>query len=144
MKIIPFEAHHLLDVDLQDSQTYLSQWINEAQAKEIEATECAFTGVNEDGSLMGCAGVMNIWHGRAQGWAYISKKAEGRSFIKVHKAVSRFFDACYIKRVEITVDCNFEQGHRWAEMLGFTMEAERMTAYRPDGGDCALYARILP
>ena len=43
----------------------------------------------------------------------------------------------------MTVDCEFEQGHRWAKMLGFTMEAERMRAYRPDGGDVALYARVL-
>ena len=39
MKIIPFEAKHLLDVDLQDSQAYLSKWITMEQAKAIEATE---------------------------------------------------------------------------------------------------------
>jgi hypothetical protein len=144
MKIVPFEAKHLLDVDLQDSQAYLSKWITMEQAKAIEATEWAFTGVNEDGSLMGCAGLISMWQGRAMAWAYISKSAEGRNFIKVHKAVSRFFEACYIKRIEITVDCDFEQGHRWAEMLGFKMEAECMKSYRPDGGDCALYARVLP
>jgi len=57
--------------------------------------------------------------------------------------VKRFLDGCYLHRIEMTVDCDFPQGHRWAKMLGFTMEAERMRGYRPDGGDCALYARLL-
>jgi hypothetical protein len=82
MKIVPFEAKHLLDVDLQDSQAYLSKWITMEQAKAIEATEWAFTGVNEDGSLMGCAGLISMWNGRAMAWAYISKSAEGRNFVQ--------------------------------------------------------------
>ena len=75
-------------------------------------------------------------------WAYISNAAAKERFLSVHRAVSRFLDMCYLQRIEMTVDCEFEEGHRWARMLGFNMEAERMVAYRPDGGDCSLYARV--
>ena len=33
--------------------------------------------------------------------------------------------------------------NRWAKLLGFKMEAERMEAYEPDGRSSSLYARIL-
>tara|TARA_R110000803_G_scaffold14586_3_gene40481 strand:+ start:6595 stop:7023 length:429 start_codon:yes stop_codon:yes gene_type:complete len=142
MNVIPFKAEHLFGVDLQDSQAYLSNWVSHEQAAALEGTAWAYTGVIGN-SIAGCAGVLPMWQGRGVAWAYISKIAARQHFISVHKSVSRFLEACYIQRIEMTVDCDFEQGHRWAEMLGFTMEAERMRAYRPDGGDCALYARVL-
>jgi len=39
------------------------------------------------------------------------------------------------------VDVGFKEGHRWIKMLGFELEGY-MKAYRPDGADMLLYARI--
>jgi hypothetical protein len=74
-------------------------------------------------------------------WAFIAK-TDPKNFLKGHRAVKRFLDGCYTQRIEMTVDCDFPEAHRWAKMLGFTMECERMKYYSPDGRDCALYARI--
>jgi ABC-type branched-subunit amino acid transport system substrate-binding protein len=77
----------------------------------------------------------------AQGKIYLSPNA-GPHMVRITKAVRRFLQACPYRRVEMTVDLDFEAGHRWANMLGFRLEAGRMLAYRPDGGTCSLYARV--
>jgi len=74
-------------------------------------------------------------------WAFIGDIGPS-TFLQVHRAVKQFLDECYVDRIEMTVDCDFPQGHRWARLLGFEMEAERMRRYTPDGRDCALYARL--
>jgi len=142
MNIITYQKEHLHAIDLQEGQAYLSNWVTPALAASLESSGWAYTGMDGD-TPVGCAGVLPIWQGRGMCWAYLSKNISTRQFVGVHKAVSRFLETCYLQRLEMTVDCDFEPGHRWAELLGFEMEAERMTAYRPDGGDCSLYARIL-
>jgi len=142
MNIEPYKASDLYNLDLQDGQAYLSDWVTVDQAKALEDNGWAYTGFVNDKPIA-CIGLLPIWQGRGMAWAYISCEAVGRQFIPIHKAVSRFLDACYLQRIEMTVDCEFEAGHRWARMLGFEMEAECMKSYRPDGGDCSLYARVL-
>lgn len=142
MNIVEYKPEHLHQIDLQEGQAYLSNWVTPELAASLGGSGWAYTGMDGDAPV-GCAGVINVWQGRGIAWAYLSKGVSRHNFIAVHKAVVRFLDACYIQRVEMTVDCDFEPGHRWAGMLGFTMESPRMRAYRPDGGDCALYARVL-
>lgn len=142
MNVVPFKAADLHAIDLQEGQAYLSSWITPDQAYALEQTDWAYTAI-VDNAPIACAGVIPMWQGRGLAWAYLSKQAARENFLGVHRAVSRFLEACYLQRIEMTVDCEFEQGHRWARMLGFEMEAECMRAYRPDGGDCALYARVL-
>jgi ribosomal protein S18 acetylase RimI-like enzyme len=143
MNVISYTAEHLHQVDLQGAQAYLSDWVTPDMAAALENETWSFTAMQDNGVPLGCAGVLNMWQGRGIAWAYLSKYAAEEKFLQVHRAVLRFLDAFYLQRIEMTVDCEFEQGHRWAKMLGFTMEAERMRAYRPDGGDVALYARVL-
>ncbi|MDB4261326.1 hypothetical protein N9878_00525 [bacterium] len=139
MMIVPFEAVHLEQLELQAAQSYLSQWVTPEQGEALEA-EPSFTAL-KDGKPIASAGVVEMWTGRAVAWAYVSDTGP-QDFIGVHRAVSGFLDVCYTRRVEMTVDCDFPQAHRWAKMLGFEMECERMKAYLPNGEDCALYARI--
>lgn len=143
MNVVPFKAHHLKSLSLQEQQQYLAQYMTDEQMVAIENGGWGWSGVYPDGFVVGCAGVIPLWQGRGMAWAYLSEAACKMEFLKVHRAVMNFLDSCYLHRIEMTVDCDFEQGHRWARMLGFEMEAERMKGYRPDGGDCALYARVL-
>jgi hypothetical protein len=142
VNIIEYKPAHLQSIDLQEGQAYLSSWVTPDLAEALGRSGWAYTGMDGD-TPVGCAGVINVWQGRGICWAYLSASLSSHRFLEVHRAVSRFLETCYVQRLEMTVDCDFEQGHRWAEMLGFEMEAERMQAYRPDGGDCALYARVL-
>ena len=138
-EIVPFRAEHLAGIKLQSMQAHLSNWVTMEQGRELEQSPGYTTML--DGQPIGAGGIINIWAGRAMAWSFISK-ADPSSFIRIHRAVRRFLEGCHIQRIEMTVDCDFPEAHRWAKMLGFTMECERMKHYSPDGQDCALYARI--
>lgn len=45
-------------------------------------------------------------------------------------------------RLEISVRCDFVLGHKWAKMLGFRVETERMVRFGPEGEDHTGYVRI--
>ena len=140
LEIIEFKAQHLTAIRLQAAQMYLSEWVSEEQGLSLEETP-SYTALL-DGKPVGAAGIIHIWQGRAMAWAFISDIGP-RRFLMLHRAVKRFLDGCYVQRLEMSVDCDHKAAHRWAKMLGFTMEAERMKAYAPDGHDCSLYARVL-
>lgn len=98
--------------------------------------------VEKNGEILAIAGLAPQWTGRAIAWALISEDA-GKCFHSIHKAVKRFLDSSEFLRIEANVDMEFEAGHRWMELLGFQLEGF-MRAYRPDGADMFLYARIKP
>ena len=138
-EVVPFKAAHLAAIRLQAAQMYLSKWVTIEQSEALEQTP-GYTAL-DDGVPICAAGVIPIWAGRAMAWSFISDVGP-TNFLKCHRAVQRFLDGCDIQRVEMTVDCAHVAAHRWAKMLGFTVEAERMKAYAPDGHDCSLYARV--
>lgn len=140
MIVVPFKYTHLENLKLQDAQAYLSGWVTKEQGEALEKFPSYTAFI--DGTPIVCAGIIKQWHGRAMAWSFISDVGTN-NFMSVHRAVKRFLDGCYIQRIEMTVDRDFEPGHRWARALGFTMEAECMRAYSPGGGDCSLYARVL-
>jgi hypothetical protein len=138
-EVVPFKAEHLAAIKLQSMQAHLSNWVTMEQGRGLEEYP-SYTAMI-DGTPVGAAGVLHMWAGRSMAWAFISK-TNPHSFLRSHRTVKKFLDGCYTKRIEMTVDCDFPEAHRWAKMLGFTMECERMKHYSPDGRDCALYARI--
>ena len=135
----PFQYEDLMLLRLQPAQVYLSDWVSEAEGRALEEHP-SYTGW-VDGVPIVSAGIVPQWQGRAIAWAYLSQ-AGAQYMPSVHRAVKRFLDGCYVQRIETSVNCEFEQGHRWARMLGFEMEAECMRAYGADGRDAALYARV--
>tara|TARA_R110000822_G_scaffold2705_9_gene12602 strand:+ start:529 stop:954 length:426 start_codon:yes stop_codon:yes gene_type:complete len=136
----PFIPAHLGHIKLQKLQMQLSDWVSREQASAL-AQYPSYTAL-DNGVPIGAAGVIPLWPGRAQGWAFLSEMGP-QNFLKCHKAVKHFLDGCEVRRLEISVDCEFKQAHKWAKKLGFTMECERMPHYSPDGQDCASYVRIL-
>ena len=139
MRIIPFEALHVELLDDQEHNKPLRPFITAKDVRALEGPH-AYTGV-VDGRVVVCAGVEPMWQGRGYAWSYLSA-GSGAHFVAIHKAVKRFLEIAPFVRVEASVVCEFEQGHRWARMLGFNLEAERMISYGPDGRDYALYARV--
>lgn len=105
-----------------------------------EKGEYSFTGIS-DGKVLFVGGVSNYWKGRAEVWAILADHS-GPKMLAITRAAKLLLSYCPIRRLELSVDCSFEPGHRWAEMLGFKMEAERMQKYLLDGKDATLYARV--
>jgi len=139
MDVVPFMASHLEQMELQGAQAYLSGWVSKKQGLALEKQR-SFTGIVE-GLPIAVGGIINQWPGRGLAWAFLSDVGP-KNFISIHRAASEFFNTSDLRRIEMTVDCEFYEAHRWAKMLGFSMEAERMAAYGPDGRDCSLYARV--
>lgn len=139
LEIVPFKAEHMEQVLAQEAQQYLRAWLKPGEMKALEGP-WAYSGV-VDGRVHACAGLVSHWPGRAAAWAYLDAQA-GREMLAVTRAAKRGIEMCPFDRIEAAVDCEFEAGHRWARILGFELETERMRKYRPDGGDCAMYVRV--
>ena len=141
-QIVAFKAGHLQALELQESQRYLSSSLaSHGYARMIEQTGQSFTAV-KDGRVLACAGVAEVWEGRAVAWALISKDA-GRGMVSIHKAAAGYLCASKYRRIEAWVDDGFIPGIRWLEMLGFTLETPMpMRGFRPDGGACFLFSKV--
>lgn len=124
----------------QPAQQYLHRIVDvRADFTELANKGLAWTAEHEN-RILAIAGVEPQWENRAIAFALISGSA-GPYFRAIHSAVHDFLNRTPYRRIEATVDVGFEQGHRWIKMLGFEIEGY-MRAYRPDGADMLLYARI--
>lgn len=139
IEVIRYEARHLRELTLQPAQTALRGLVSAEHAAAVEGP-LSFTALSGERPVC-CAGVVEYWPGRGEAWAFLAADCR-KEFRAVTAAVRRFLEVCPVRRVEAAVDVDFEPGHRWARLLGFTMEAPLMRSYLPDGGDCALYARV--
>ena len=137
--VIPFEASHLRLMTVQPSQQEVLQQVSDDCLAVLENTN-AYTVVL-DGIIVCCAGVVEYYKGRGEAWSYLGADL-GSNMVPVYRAIKKYIDTIDVRRVEMTVDVDFEPGHRFAKLLGFELEAPRMKAYDINGRDKALYARI--
>lgn len=139
MKIVPFQLAHFYALKVQPAQAQALRFVTEDMVRKIVGTDAH--SLIEGDEILACAGIIEIYPGRAAAWSFLSVNA-GKRMVAITKAFKKHIWNSPIKRIEITVDSDFHNGHRLANILGFTLEAARMTAYSMPGGDCALYARI--
>ena len=93
-----------------------------------------------DGEPMACGGTLLQWQGRHIAWTYLNVKS-GPHMRFITRAAQDGL-AKIRGRVESTVRCDFEAGHRWMRILGFEVETERLKAYGPEGEDHTGYVRF--
>ena len=139
-RVEPFRPEHLTLLALQPHQQPMRAFIQSPGYAEMLATTDAFTAFVGDRAVA-CGGVMTIWEGRGTAWALLAGEIGGDVMRRVHFAAKRYFDSSTLRRIEATCDVDFEQGHRWLSLLGFTLETHIMRGYRPDGGDESMYVR---
>ena len=140
MIVRPWKIGDTERILIQPAQHYMRKF----QEFSVDLTELSDAGlawtVEEDDEILAIAGLAVQWENRAMAWALVSEGA-GKRFVRIHAAVKRFLDAAPYRRIEATVDVGFTEGMRWMNLLGFRYEG-CMAAYRPDGADMLLYARI--
>ena len=139
MRVVPFEPLHLELLELQQSQQLFRNFFDRSYGPALQAAGPCYSVVDA-GDVLLCAGLVKQWSNRAVAWSLISEHA-GRQFVRIHKSVRRFLDSADFNRVEAYVDADFQQGHRWIEMLGFQREGY-MRQFTPDGKDSILYSRV--
>ena len=139
LEVVKFKPADLDELRLQPAQEYLAAFVGRpGYGQELVDAGPCYT-VRQGGKIICCAGVVELWQGRASAWALLSGEA-GRSMIGLHRMVEDFLDGCGIRRVEAYVYPDFEPGHRWARMLGFEREG-LMRAFQ-QGADMYMYSRI--
>lgn len=140
--IVPYKAAHLLMLDEQDAEKLWGGLMKNAEhAALLEVMGPGHTAMR-DGKVLACVGLVDHWPGRATAWAMMAKHV-GADYIHIHRATLRMIKLMNYRRIETSVACNFVNGIRWAELLGFKRETpEPMRGYGPDGSDHYLYARV--
>lgn len=139
MTVIPFKKEHIDRLILQEKQKGLEHLQTDDLFLSLEGTDSYSMMDGEE--VLCCAGVVAMTEGRAIAWAYLAEGLNHR-MVFVTRVVKRFLKLSTFFRIEMHVDCDFDEAHRWAKMLGFEMECERMKAFTPDKRDCALYAMV--
>jgi hypothetical protein len=135
LSIVPFSAKDLeaLRPNMGDRA------VSKEQVEALENEKYSYTLMN-DGKVVACAGVIEWWTGRGEGWMFIGPHTF-QELLFFYRAVKRFFAACPFRRVEAVVEVDFPEAHQWVLNFGFKFEG-RLSRYAPDGDDMSLYAFI--
>lgn len=140
MRIIKFTPEHIKLIQLQEHQAKWQQEINAAQFNDVVTN--SYTVLDNDDEIIFIGGVYTIWDNRLAAWSLISKYA-GKNFKFIINQTIRFLNEFPGCRIECYVDPDFNQGHRFAQLLGFECEAPLMQKFHQNGTNASLYAKII-
>lgn len=147
VSFLPFEPDHLRHIRLQPAQVDQKRsLLDRPYARELALKGVALTAVAPDVSglrVLGCAGILHQWPGRALAWAIIgeARPLEWSAIVKRMSLVIGAAERAGLRRLEAQADAAFIPGCRLLEMLSFKREA-LMRRFSPAGRDCWLYARL--
>ena len=143
MLVRAFQADDLSRIALQPAQTWLRSTIDSPSYVRRVLASDSYTALDARG-VLSIGALFTVWPGRVELCALLSELVGPSEMLSLHRSVRRFL-ANARGRIEATVDGEFEDGHRWMRMLGFTLETPSgMRGYLPNGGTSYLYARVQP
>lgn len=97
----------------------------------------------EDGSVMGCCGVIKMWKGVGTWWMMATEPLRDRPRLLLSTArevVDLIAEHHHYHRFEVFMDPEKTRHIRFIEALGFTLEG-RLVKHTVDGTDHLLYAK---
>lgn len=141
MIVVDYRPHHLRLIKIQAAQEAMASMITVEYALLLKNAGPAYTVLDDDGEVLFCCGTAKQWEGRFVVWSVLSKFATKKKFVWISRKVKSYFDKSDIRRLEMTIDVGFDQGVRWAELLGFKREC-KMEKFNPDGTDAWLFSRV--
>lgn len=140
IEIVAFRPEHLTRLRLQATQASAQSLLTIDHGEQIASCRGIARSAMLDGEPLACAGLIELWQGRAYAWAYIAEHAKNH-FKAVHRAVNSALTASNWRRIEMAVDVRDPGAKRWASHLGFEFEgvARKWTT---DGRDVEIWARV--
>jgi hypothetical protein len=139
MILKPFRAWHVSL--LEQSGPPRGGWLKHAPETLLALEKHnSWTVMGDMGEPIACGGFVQIWPGRHSAWIYLNELSAPHMLV-----VTRYALACLATvqgRLELTVRFDFDEGHRWAKMLGFKVETPVMPFYGPEGEAHSMYVRI--
>ena len=136
----PFKAEHLSALTVQEAQRWTMSYMPPSMMQLLEGLWS--NTVFKDGRPICCGGVIEQRPDYGILWSFVGSDVTPHDFFHLHRLARLFIRSLPYRRLEMHVDCEFVNGHRWARALGFRCEAPRMRAFLLHGLDAALYARI--
>lgn len=97
--------------------------------------------IRQDGNLIGCAGVLEMWPGVAEAWTLLTDEAKAAPFWLHTRTKSFLLDIIRDRkyhRVQAIIKKDDPAAIRWIECLGFTWEAD-LKRFNPDQTDACMY-----
>jgi hypothetical protein len=135
IRVVDYEPTHLANLSLRACHS------GERPAS-ISGSAVTFLMFDEPIAIFGwyfiSPGVMQVW-------ALLSDKVTQfkKSFHKqVGLIIEYAFEKWSLRRMQMSVRCDYQAGWKWAKALGFNCEGV-MKRYGPAGQDCWLFARIV-
>lgn len=150
-QVVPFEKSHLENLNPRDVELSILPEENplvelRARLELLSGRGPTFTGIGEDGWILGIGGIALFWPGVAEGWVYLTPEAVSRYRLYLHRAVKRhikmLMEQHKLRRLQAPIAMDFELGTKWVRYLGFVAEGV-MLKYGPDGKDYMMYS-IIP
>lgn len=142
MSIVPFEPKHMEElfpmIGLPIS--YLLDGL-----KILAEPGYAYTALNKDKKPMGFAGVIPLWDGVGDAYAFMHPSMRTEFKWSLHRSVSKGLERIRVEkklhRMQVMVEFGFKPGYRWAESLGFKWEGV-MPLYTPDKKTFVRFAQV--
>lgn len=142
MRIIdysPVHLHELMDGDLNNGAIknigYMREW-----ASELQQPGWSFTLI-ENGHIICCAGIVNMWPGVGEAWFIASDKihSNARPFIRFAKnSMQKVADENDLWRVQAVCKADWPAAIKFVKFMGFETEG-LMRKYGPEAMD---YLRV--
>lgn len=137
----PFKREHIEPELERPSLRYLKKHIDVERIRQWETCGHSFTAKDHDGKVLAMGGIVPMWDNVGEAWAIFCGELKDK-FLCVHNFAREFLKTAPFHRIQMTVVYDFKNGHRWARLLGFSKEADRLAGYLPDGRDVSMYALV--
>lgn len=124
--VVPFKKEHFRDEAMQQVMEYVNFHPDEAYLNNIEKFQMSFCGLDDQGKVVGIAGILPLWNGVGEAWSFLTPEVQKHPFT-LHRAVKRGLEKimnerCF-HRVQTNVLLGNKVGEYWAERLGFHFES---------------------
>lgn len=139
IEAVAFRAEHMR----------LIRKVSRASGGDFPITDDAITVLERGNSFtllvddvpVACGGTIEVWKGHYNGWAYISRAAAPH-MLRITRYTRQILKSAGPGRITATVVSEFKNGHKWAKLLGFSVETPRLEKYGPLGEDHVGYKLI--
>lgn len=141
LEFMPFKAEHLRYLTPQAEQRRSHAVILASNfGAEMEANFSLSAW--EGHKCIAAAGCVPIFNHRAVAWAMLSTDAAPH-MLAIVRRVRKAIDMLPYRRIEISVQVDFEAGHRFAKLIGMELETPTpMRAHGANGNDEMQYAVV--
>jgi len=142
-QLVDYQPWHLWEIDVQPAQKKQHDLLRPGVPESLVNYPC-YSVLSDDGRVLGVGGLIHCWDGRGSVWSYLARDL-GNQFVTCHRAAQALVNSVDYPRLEMSVAIDHDDGHRWAQMLGFKCETPFMEKYFPyEYGHAAMYVRIKP